>query len=291
MQLVIHAGFAFTDEGRLFQSLHANKRGLTRHGATVLRPRRFWRNFAPVLQTLWTESPTSELQTQLQQLLTIEADTTRMILSSDSFLGVKPVAIHDGQFYPFAGQRLASLDRVLGDTEIEVFLSLLNPGVFIPKVLRSLTDSQCQNIFNNTDLSCLSWLSVIEDIRDLAPNVKLTLWSNEDTPLIWGDILRAMGGLPDGVPLNDEYGLLNSLLNPTGQRVALSLAEQKPVLEREIFQSELMRLLQDYSEPGKLEEEIDLPGWSDEVLSAFSELYEQDLFQIRNMPDIRFLTP
>ena len=290
MQLVIHAGAAFTDEGRMSQSLQANWRVLSENGATSPRPRKFRREIEPVLQSLWTDSPTSELHAQVRKLIPTEPDITRMILTSEDFFGDKLMAIHEGQFYPFAGQWLAYVDRILQDTQIELFFALLNPGIFIPKVLLSLTESQRRHIIVNTDLSCLSWLSVIEDIRDLAPNVKMTLWSNEDTPLIWGDILRAMGNLQEDVPLSDEYGLLTSLINSEGQREALTLARQKPPLSRKALRVELTRIFKDCAEPEKVEEEIDLPGWSDDVLNAFSELYEQDLSQIKAMPDVRFLT-
>ncbi|WP_170334498.1 hypothetical protein [Ruegeria arenilitoris] len=291
MQLVIHAGVAFTDEGRLLQSLQANGRVFSKNGVDIPRPRRFKHSVWPVLQSLWTEPPSSALHEQLRRALPNNPDVKRTMLSSDEILGGITEAIHEGQFYPLAGQRLAYIDEVLQDTQIELFLAVRNPGVFIPKVLMSLTEDQRRAVFENTDLSCLSWLSMIEDIRDLAPNVKMTLWSNEDTPLIWGDILRLMGGFQDDVAFDDEYGLLSSLLRPTGQREVLSLIRQDPTPEKEDLRKDLSRILKDFAEPDKIEEEIELPGWSDDILSAFSELYEQDLAQIANMPEVRFLKP
>ena len=145
----------------------------------------------------------------------------RVVLSSEKFFGPKRTALIHGQFYPFAGQRAAYTSQLLPDCQIEIFVGLSNPGSFVPKVLMSLHESQRDAILGSTDLSCLSWLNMIEDLRDLAPEIQLTFWQNEDTPLIWGDIMRAMAGVPSSVLLKDEHALLASLLTEKGKTLLL----------------------------------------------------------------------
>lgn len=41
----------------------------------------------------------------------------------------------------------------------------------------------------------------------------------------------------------------------------------------------------------ELEEELDLPGWTDELVDKLTELYEQDMFTIAQIPGVRLLTP
>ena len=290
MKLVIHAGVAFSDNGRLLQSLQANGRMFLYYGASIPKHRRYRQLVQPVLDSLWTEPPTPTLHEQFRQAVPAVPGVKRTMVTDEEILGGVTKIIRDDRFYPLAGKRLAYLDQILDDIQIEVFLGIVNPGVFIPKVLNSLTEKRRLSAIESTDFSSLSWLSFVEDIRAKAPNVNVTLWSNEDTPLIWGDILRAMGDLQDDVPLKDEYSLLTSLLSPTGQREVTSLTQQDPAPTKEALRNDLSFLLNDFADPDQIEEEIDLPGWTDELLNAFTELYEQDINKIREMPDVKFLS-
>ncbi|MDA7965222.1 hypothetical protein [Ruegeria sp.] len=215
----------------------------------------------------------------------------RVILSAAALIGEHPAIIADGQLYPHAGQRMALLDRALPDVTVELFVGLCNPGTFIPKALMQLSDPQRRAVVTSTDLSCLGWLPMIEDIRDLAPDVKITLWRNEDSPLIWGDILRAIADVPQDTPVVNEFGLLSSLVSEAGQHQIEMAAEVAPSERDATFREALAQVFQDHALPEAIEEELDLPGWSNDLVAAFTELYEQDVARLQSMPDIRFLAP
>lgn len=291
MQVVIHAGAAFTDEGGIMRSLLSNGEVLRQNGTVSMGPRRYKTIIKPVLDAMSVNPAQSDLVYQIRNQLPADPKVDRAIFSSPDYIGELPTAIHEGQFYPHAGQRMAILNQVFEDHQVELFLGLLNPGSFIPKVLMSLPDAQRNKITRNTDLSCLSWLSVIEDIRDLAPNVAITLWCNEDTPLIWGDLLRALGGVGQDIAIQDEHALYTSLLTDIGKREFLALIRQHPEPVGQVLRHDLIEILETHAQPDKVEEELNLPGWSTGILDAFSELYEQDLARLRTMPDIRFLSP
>ncbi len=291
MQVVIHAGAAFTDDGRLLGSLLANKAALAQSRSLPLGPRHS-RQFVKVMSdSVIKDVPVDDAQEDLREIFPEDLNAERLIISSDKFFGPRRTALQHGQIYPFAGKRTAYSEKLLEGAQIELFVGLVNPGSFIPKILMSLHEDQRESILGSTDLSCLSWLNMIDDLGDLAPGVKLTLWENEDTPLIWGDIVRAMAGLADGVALKDEYALLLSLLTGTGKTQLLELIQQGTAKDRQSLRDSLAGIFEDHAQPEQIEEELDLPGWNSDIVSAFSELYEQDLAKIRTMPNVRVLHP
>ncbi len=289
MQVVIHAGVAFTDEGQLLDSLVANKGVITQTGAFPLGPRKC-RHFERIMSdSILKNLPLADTRDQLRALLPDTSGFGRLIVSSEKFFGPIKTALQHGQMYPFAGRRIAYSQEVLEGAEVEVFAGLINPGSFIPKILTAMDPDRARSILDTTDLSCLSWVSMIEDLSDLAPNVKITLWENEDTPLIWGDIVRAMAGLGNDVAIKGEHTLLASLLTEQGKHQLLPLIQQEQSGARLASRDELIALFEDYAQPDQIEEELDLPGWNADIVSAFSELYAQDMAKIRTLPNVRVL--
>lgn len=291
MQFAIHAGAAFTDEGRLLRSLQVNGDLLTQNGVAVFGPRRFRQVFKPAFQALNTRPPLPDEVESIRSNLPIQPWVKRAIFVSEDFIGEKDVVLSDGQFYPFAGKRLSVLEESFGDCQLELFLALRNPGSFIPKHLMSLPEQAREGVIRNNDLSHLSWVRMIEDILDFAPGVQITLWCNEDIPLIWGDVVRSVGGLASDVPIKDEYDLLISLLTEEGQAEAQAVLNQEATLSRTEIRDTLSDVLENHAQPEKVEEELNLPGWSDEIVDAFSELYEQDLTKLETMAGVKVLKP
>lgn len=291
MQVAIHAGAAFTDEGRLLRSLQANGDVLARNGATFFGPRRYRKVFKPAFHALNTRPPLPNEFESMRGNLPIHPEAKRAIFTSAEFIGEKDLVLAGGQFYPSAGKRLSVLEEAFSDCQLELYLALRNPGSFIPKHLMSLPEQAREDVIRNNDLSHLSWVEMIEDVRDFAPAVQITLWCNEDIPLLWGDVVRNVGGLAADAAIKDEYDLLISLLTEEGQSQAQAILDQVSTLSQAETRDVLADILANHAQPDKMEEELDLPGWSDEIIDAFSELYEQDLTKLETMAGVKVLKP
>ncbi|RLK08292.1 hypothetical protein [Ruegeria conchae] len=291
MQMVIQAGAHFTDHDPLLNLLQANVQLVAESHAAFWGMRPFRKIFRPALKPAADRPSHQDTRARFQKLMPQGQQVDRAILSSALYLGERASIIMDGQFYANAGQRMSYMDHLFSDSSVELFVGLRNPGSFIPKVLMLLSAPEREHIVATTDLSCLSWLAMIEDIRDLAPDVKITLWSNEDSPLILGDIARALVGLPADTQLDQEYALLSSLISDLGKQELKGLREQQRPPNDPIFRGRLAQIFQQHALTGAIEEEVELPGWSEDIIAAFTELYEQDLARLRTMPDLRFLNP
>ncbi|NOD92491.1 hypothetical protein GS636_06810 [Ruegeria sp. HKCCD4884] len=289
MRVIIHAGAAFADEGHILSSLVANRQMLAEMKTAPMGPR-MSRQFVKIMSdALIHGTSIEETRDSLAPLFPQDVNLERVILSSDKFFGPRRTALQHGQIYPFAGRRTAFTETLLEGAQLELFVGLVNPGLFIPKTLMSIHEDHRRDILASTDLSCLSWLSMIEDLRELAPQFKLTVWENENLPLIWGDIVRAMTGLPTETLLADEYSFLSSLLTDAGQRQVQEILGRRTPLDLQGQREELAQVLEDQARPEQVEEELDLPGWNTDIFDAFTELYAQDMAAIRTMSDIRVL--
>ena len=40
-----------------------------------------------------------------------------------------------------------------------------------------------------------------------------------------------------------------------------------------------------------IEEELDIPGWDDEMIDQLTEIYDEDLYKIQAIPAINLITP
>ena len=49
--------------------------------------------------------------------------------------------------------------------------------------------------------------------------------------------------------------------------------------------------LEKFALPERLEAEVEMPGWTQEVVDALSQLYAQDVARIAQMPGVRFIAP
>jgi hypothetical protein len=49
--------------------------------------------------------------------------------------------------------------------------------------------------------------------------------------------------------------------------------------------------LDKYAIEEAIEDEVDLPGWTDAVLQQLTEMYEEDVYEIARMPGVNFISP
>ncbi|WP_171100188.1 hypothetical protein [Ruegeria sp. HKCCD7255] len=291
VEVAILSSVAFTDEGRLFELARANTNLMAEHNCLYFGGRKYRTVFKPALDAPKARPVASETSALFQTQIPEGQEPRRVILTGGSFLGSLTSTIENGQFYPSAGERLSFISHVFDGQPIQLFIALRNPASVIAGVLAALPQQDRQQILSSTDLSCLSWLPMIEDIQELAPNIEITLWSDTHAPLIIGKVFRALAGLPEDAPLTNEFAFLSSLLADAGVRELDELLSQEDFYQSSATRDALAEIFERHAHAEAIEEVIDYPGWDDEVVAAFTELYEQDLAQLQTMPGIRFLTP
>ena len=291
MQLVLHAGAHITDEDRLLKCLTANQPMLSERGTQVPYPKEYRRLLRDVLHAGLGGGLASDTREVLMDALGYEQAPDRLILSNPGFFGTPKMAASGGDFYTSAAGRTQIFREIFARDEIEMFFAICNPATFLPAIIKQTKFDTLPAYLAGTDPREMRWSSMIQRVRTAIPDIPITVWCNEDTPLIWGQILREMAGVDPMVPLQGEHALLREIMTPAGMTRFESYLEQHPGMTEMQKRRVISAFLDKFANEDAIEEELDLPGWTDEMVDELSDLYDEDVYRIGRMPGITLITP
>ena len=137
----------------------------------------------------------------------------------------------------------------------------------------------------------VQWSGLIHRMRTVLPRAKITAWCNEDTPFVWPKILPHLIGVDAEEPINAGYDLIGSLLTEIGTQKMQNYFKTNPPNSEKERQRVLAAFLEQYANPDAVEEEITLPGWTNDLLTHPSDLYDEDVNAIISRGDVKLIEP
>lgn len=289
MQVVIHIGAHSTDEGRILRSLLKSRASLAEKGVAVPPPGRYRPLLRDTLAALRGAPASEEVQEQLIEALTDDERPRRVVLSNEFLLGVAQRLVTDQGLLAGSGRRLAALANLFPQSEVSFCLALRNPATLIPAMLGRTQGLTYRALMAETRPEALRWPPVLREMRDAVPECEITVWQNEDTPLIWPELLRTLADVAEDVPLEGDEDLIATLLPEDALlRLRAHLAAHPPgsVDQR---RRAVSAFLERFALPGAVEETVDLPGWDDDLVERITAQYEADWDRVRDMPGLRRL--
>jgi len=216
MQVIFHTGAHFTDDERLLKCLLRNKEDFARRGISVPGPGRYRYLLKDAFKAMEAAAPSPEARDVLIDAILDDEVADRLILSNAHFFGSQRFAIGQGELYPDAAERLVQLQLLFRFEQIEMFMAIRNPASFLPAIQSKVSNRKFGEMMGDSDPRELRWSDMVLRVREAAPNVALTIWCNEDTPLIWAQIIREMAGLEHGDGIIGGFDLLNSIMSEEG---------------------------------------------------------------------------
>ena len=290
MRIVYHLGAHFTDDERLLRCLLKNRDLLAQHDIVVPGPNRYRRLLRETATKLKGKSATVDEQALILEQIMEEDRADRLILSWESFLSLPNYVLNE-RLYPAAGDRVRAFCQIFPQIEAEFHLAIRNPASFLPQLYGRLKAENYREFLNGAEPLEMSWLDVVERIVEANPGVPLTVWCDEDTPLVWPEVLRAVAGLPEGLRLEGEDDLNASLMSSEGvTRLQAYLDSHPPqsVMQRRKIVS---AFLDKFALPDRIDQEIEMPGWTADMVAEMTQTYEADVARIAQMGEITFLAP
>ncbi len=291
MQIIFHAGAHGTDEDRLLKCLLRNKEQLARHGTAVPGPGKYRTLLKEAYKAMLSAPPARDAREVLLDAILDDERADRLILSNEHFFGSQRYAVDGNTLYPLAEERLDQTRQLFHMDRVELFLAIRNPASFLPLVLRKASARRLHEVLSTTDPMALRWSELLVRIRAALPDLPITVWCNEDTPLIWGQLLREMAGLEHGTPVEGELDLLAEIMTPEGMRRLQSYLAARPGLNEIQRRRVHAAFLDKFAIEEAVEEELDLPGWTDELVETLTELYDEDVLRIQNIPGVTLIAP
>ena len=289
--IVYHLGAPHTDNEQITQSLRKDIELLAEKGVMLRRPRKYRQLLKNMILELKDEAPSIIDQENLLSAIVKNQQVDRLIMSDPRFLGVPAWMLYGGAFYQNAGRNTGRIRDLFPDNPCEFHLGISNPASFIPAVFNAQTDKTYEQFTDGIDLATLRWSDVISQIQEENPDCPITVWCNEDTPIIWPTILREIAGLDPQIRLLGELDVIQEIMSQDGVALLIKYLDERPNLTE--VQRRRVRgiFLEKFFLDEAVEEEIDLPDWTDETVDALTEIYDDDIERIERLSGVNFITP
>jgi len=291
MEIAIHLGAHLTDEDRLIRCLMRNRAALLADGISIPSTSRYRTALRRTAHEMRDTATDAETQEALLDSLITEDTIRRVVFSSDCFLSNHRWAIGRGQIYPDAGTKVETLRRLFPAAKVEFFIAIRNPATFLPALVEHAGPGGFEQVMGGVNPLALRWSDTLARIHEATPGCRLTVWCDEDTPLLWPEILREVAGHPDDMALEGVFDWYQGFVSPAGLRLMGKWLADRPPMTDLQRRKVLSAFLDKFALAEKLEVEADLPGWQADHAEILSELYAQDVDLIAQMPGVDFLEP
>lgn len=290
MQIAYHLGAHFTDENRLIKCLSANRELLLAEGVCVPDPKLYRGPLRDLAVKLKGRPANKDQQSEILAQVLAGQPAERVVFSWDSFMSLPPWVLKES-LYPAAGERVRAFGQIFPDFDVQFFLALRNPATLLPLLHRLNKPDSYDAFLAGCDPYELRWSYVIARILELNPNVQLTVWCDEDTPLIWPEVLRAVAGLPADQPLVGENELLALLMSGEGLSRMQAYIETRPPASVDQRRKIVSAFLDKFALPERIDLAVELPEWTQEMIDDLTEIYDEDVGKIIASGRVTFLQP
>ncbi len=293
MQIVFHIGANCTDDDRLLKSLMKNADTFDAHGVRVPGPGRYRKLMRDAINGLSSSggNPAPGAREELLDAVLEGAPASRLVMSNASFVCVPPRVFLDGGFFPQAEGKIGALTRLFAGDELEIALAVMNPATFVPALYERVQNEDFATFMNGVDPREIRWAPYVERIRAIAPNAGITVWCNEDTPLIWGQLIRELSGLDPFTPILGGFDLVATIMSTEGMKRMLAYLKSNPPQNEDHKRRIIAAFLDKFALADVVEEELNLPGWTHELVDDLTAAYEEDVYEISRMEGVTLITP
>jgi len=291
MQIAIHLGAHCTDEDRLVRTLLRNAGRLAEEGIVVPGPARYRKLMREAMKASDGIALRPDAEEALLDAILDRDHPDRLVLSYENFMCVPPRVLGEGMFYPMAEARARAYRAMFPAHGCEFFLAVRNPATFLPALHAKAGGGEYAAFLNGCEPDMLLWSETVIALREGAPDAAITVWCDEDTPLIWPEVLREVSGHDPFTALRGTFAILSEIMTEEGLvRLRGYLAENPP--PNEIQRRRVVAaFLSKYARPEVVEVELDLPGWTDETVEKLTEIYDEDVLTISRLPGVHFIAP
>lgn len=291
MQLALHTGAHYTEEDRLFKCLLRNKDDFAKRGISVPGPSNFRGLFRDTLNAMHKTPAGPDAREILLDAALDDASADRLVLSDPNFFRTPATAIMKGHLYPDAPRRMMNMAELFPDDEVEIFLGIRNPAALVPILYGTAMDQKHAAFWGSRTPLDLRWSETIGLIREAAPEITITVWCSEDLPLIWSQVVREIAGLELHEKIAGGFDLLSSIMSKEGMQRFRTYLDNHPEMTEIQKRRVIAAFLDKFALDDEIEEELDMPGWTEELVDEMSDLYDEDMEAIQRIPGVTMITP
>jgi len=291
MQIVYHIGANCTDQDRLLKSILKNAEIFAQQGVKIPGPSKYRRLVRETIQSLEGQTPAPDTREILLDAILDDEECDRLVMGHAQFMCVHRRVFERGVFYMLAEEKLSGLANLFPTDALEIFIGLRNPATFIPAVFGDSPVDSFNQFMHGLDPMGVRWSDLIGRIRAILPQAKLTVWCNEDTPLIWAQLIREMAGVDPLTKITGGFDLLASIMSAEGMKHFVTYLRANPPQTELQKRRIIAAFLEKYALEGEVEEVVDIPGWTEDTVARLTAGYDEDVERIEQMDGVNFIAP
>ncbi|MCF6233557.1 MAG: hypothetical protein L3J36_10750 [Rhodobacteraceae bacterium] len=285
-----HFGAPFAENDHLIWSLRKDTILLAENRVSAPRPKKFKTLIPKAISDLEGNFPTLAEQDKFFDFISSGDPVDRIILSNPNFIGAPTWMLSGGKFFPNAGRNIYNIHSLLPDNPSEYFIGISNPVTCLSAAFGAQTSRSNRQFFNNVELDTIRWSTVIQSIQQVSPGTPITVWCDEETPIIWPTILREISGIDPQVEMAGDLDIIKKIMSKEGGDRMEAYLQAHPKLnelQRRRVKDEFLRK---FVLESAVEKEIDLKGWTDDTVDAMTDIYEDDIDFIDQMPGVTLIS-
>lgn len=289
MQIIYHLGAHCTESERLCRALLRDRGTLAKEGTVVAGPARFRHVLREALSTLGGEPASPETQDFVLDAVMDEDAPERVIFCNEHFLAQPAWALVQNQLYARAAEKCTGLRLLFPDTPTSFYLAIRSPTTFLPMLMAKGNAPKQTGAALLLDPADLRWSKTVAAIRAACPDATVTVWCDEDAPVIWETVMRDMAGIGDEPELSGAFDLVETLISKKGIRsLRQAIAPGMSAADRHRI---IAAHLEKFAQPDALDMEIELADWNQAYIDHLDEIYDADVEAIARLPGVRVLRP
>ena len=291
MKMAFHIGVHGTDDNRLLRSLKMNSQALLNEGTEVVPSERYRDILDQALMQLQGGTATREMELLLLDSLLETEAPERAVLSSYGFMGAIGRIVGAPGLYWQMGTRAARIVNLFPNHDVEIFAAIRNPAALISDMLPRMSGGNYENFMQGNAPETLRWIQPAQQLVQAMQGRRVVMWCHEDAPLIWPEIIRLIADLDPETTLKGSMLYMDELLEPQiaqqlretlGAQDSLSISGRRAICGR---------FLDEHTTEDKLDQEITIPGWTQELVDQMTENYYRDVGEIAALPGVEFIMP
>ena len=212
----------------------------------------------------------------------------RHIFSDENMLGKCDEIINSRTIYPSSKHRLMRMKKCLWTEPTNIYLSIRNFYTYVPsaysETVRHRSFLPYSDYVANLDLNELSWIPLIHDIKSVFPKSKIVVWQYESYQLKLKEILIEMFGEEIGELLKaiDLQKRVRISLGSNGIKFLAGFSKTYTNWEMRKLRPKVIEIF------ARNSQHVPFNPWP-ELKKPLSDLYENDLQNIPQIPNVRLL--
>lgn len=100
-----------------------------------------------------------------------------------------------------------------------------------------------------------------------------------------------MAGLDPNASFKGEFALLEEIMTSAGMKRFETYLASHPGMTETQKRRVISAFLDKFVKDEEIEEELDLPGWTEELVETLSEAYDEDVYEIERIRGVNFIAP